>query len=53
MALIIGSLRVGASQEIGYFVKVLTLNSFFVMLFVGSGLLFRQAGTTASVEPKA
>ena len=53
IALIIGSLRVGSSQEIFYAFKVLTLNSFFVMLFVGSGLLFRQSGKAESIEPKA
>ena len=32
---------------------VLALNAFFVLLFVGSALLFRHAGNTATVEPKA
>jgi hypothetical protein len=42
-----------STKEIFEVLKLLTLNAFFALLFIGSGLLFRRAGNTARVEPKA
>jgi hypothetical protein len=53
IALIIVKPPVHSTEELFEVLKVLTLNAFFVLLFVGSGLLFRRAGNTARVEPKA
>ena len=53
IALIIGKLPVRSAARDFLCAEGLDPESFFVMLFVGSGLLFRQAGKTARVEPKA
>jgi len=53
IALIIGGAQARSLQEPPGLLGVLALNAFFVMLFVVSGLLFRHAGVTARIEPKA
>jgi hypothetical protein len=42
-----------STEEIFEVLKLLTLNAFFALLFIGSGLLFRRAGNTTKAEPKA
>lgn len=53
IALIIGKPQVNSAEEPFGVLGVLGLNAFFVMLFVGSALLFRRASVKARIKPKA
>jgi hypothetical protein len=53
MALIIVKPPLHSPEELFEVLKVVTLNAFFVLLFVGSGLLFRRASVKGRIEPKA
>jgi len=53
IAMIIAKPPFHSTKEIFEVLKLLTLNAFFALLFIGSGLLFRRAGKMARVEPKA
>jgi hypothetical protein len=50
IALIIGKPQIDTAQEVYGVLGVLTLNAFFVMLFVGSALLFRRSAQGSSAR---